>query len=436
MPRHGNPEGLAELDASEKFAYNGSAFPRALPGTVLSLDWKFISTNAPAGAGGAITAAFAAWAQQTSLSFVQIASGTQDITIQFDNFSTDPRNLSRTTGHSIELNKNATWSTSDVTPFNAIDVQTIAMAEIGHALGLHNSAYSPTKMYPIVTVSNDRTLYTDDKVAISGLYDTYQVVPGNAYDIAVGANGMVWKIGTNALGNGYQVYRWNGTGWDGSDGGAYRIAVDGNGVPWVRDLSGTIFRKGDNSPFTTGNWQVIPGQLARDIGVGANGSVWIIGLNALGDGWQVYRYNGSGWDGSTGGAAAVTVTPSGVPWVLTNSSKQFYRHTNPDPFSGSWELLPGNSVDVGIGPVTTGAGPDGYVWSVGPTSAGNVSLAVWDEQPGSGSGLAAIAAAKSWVGGVKFGVGCNGCSNMRVAVGPDGVPWVVDDATNIYKPFR
>ena len=204
----------------------------------------------------------------------------------------------------------------------------------------------------------------------------------------------------------------------------------------MRDLSGTIYRKDDNTPFTTGNWRVIPGQLARDIGVSANGSVWIVGFNALGDGWQVYRYNGTGWDASTGGADSVAVTPGAVPWVVTHSSHQFYRHTSPDPLSGSWELLPGNSVDVGIGPVTTGGGPDGYVWSVGPTDAGQVSLAVWDEQPGSGSGLATIPASKNWAAGVKFGVGCNNCSNMRVAVGPDGVPWVVDDNHNIYTSVR
>lgn len=133
---------------------------------------------------------------------------------------------------------------------------------------------------------------------------------------------MVWKIGTNPLGNGYQVYRWNGSGWDGSDGGAYRIAVDPNGVPWVRDLSGNIYRKGDNNPFISGTWQVLPGQ-ARDIGIGANEAVWRVGLNALGDGWQVSRWNGSDWDPSDGGAASVSVTPSGIPWVLTNTSLNF-----------------------------------------------------------------------------------------------------------------
>lgn len=60
------------------------------------------------------------------------------------------------------------------------------------------------------------------------------------------------------------------------------------------------------------------------------------------------------------------------------------------------------------------------MWSVGPTGTGKVSLGVWDEQPGSGSGGSQIFSAKNWGAGVKFGVGCNGCSNMRVAVGPDG----------------
>ncbi len=114
-----------------------------------------------------------------------------------------------------------------------------------------------------------------------------------------------------------------------------RIAVDPNGIPWVVDSFGNIFRKGDSDPFTPGTWHLLQGD-ARDIGIGANGDVWIVrATQALGDGWQVSKWNGSGWDGSTGGAINVSVTPSGVPWVLTRNALAFYRHTNNDPLSGT-----------------------------------------------------------------------------------------------------
>jgi len=64
----------------------------------------------------------------------------------------------------------------------------------------------------------------------SALAQTSWVAFGNlnAQDIAVGANGVVWMIGTND-----NIYRWDGTAFQQQPGAAWRIAVDPNGRAWV-----------------------------------------------------------------------------------------------------------------------------------------------------------------------------------------------------------
>jgi hypothetical protein len=59
----------------------------------------------------------------------------------------------------------------------------------------------------------------------------FRLLPGSATDIAVGANGAVWVVGTNPTIGGYGIYRWNGDGWTRLPGGAVAIAVDATGNP-------------------------------------------------------------------------------------------------------------------------------------------------------------------------------------------------------------
>jgi hypothetical protein len=285
-------------------------------------------------------------------------------------------------------------------------------------------------MYP-ASFGTDRTLYADDSVAISGLYDTYQTI-STAKDVAIGKDGTVWKIGTNPLGNGFQVYKLNSaTGaWDASDGGAVRIAVGPTGIPWLVDSQGNLWQR-TSSSVTTGAWNLLP-ESGRDIGVGANGDVWMISNVPFGDGFQVKKWNGSGWAASNGGAVKVSVSATGIPWVLS-SLRKFYRHSSNDPSSGTWELLPGLSDDLGVGPPAMGA-PDGHVWSVGTGSTGLLHLEVWDEQIGDGgTGGSSIPTVKNWVADAIVGTG-GGIGS--VAVGPDGVPWIVDGSGNLKIPVR
>ena len=221
---------------------------------------------------------------------------------------------------------------------------------------------------------------------------SWEVLPGSARDIGIGADGSVWVIGTNSYIGGYGIHRWNGSGWDEVGGAAVRIDVDPTGNPWVVNDSGTIFKRVDN------NWEQLPGS-AKDIGIGADGSVWIIGTNSYIGGYGIHRWNGSGWDEVGGAAVRIDVDPTGTPWVVNDSGAIFKRVGN------NWEHLPGIAKDIGIG-------ADGSVWVIGTNSyTGGFGIFRWN-----GSGWNEVGGAAT-----------------DISVGKDGLPWVVNSANTIFQ---
>jgi hypothetical protein len=345
----------------------------------------------------------------------------------------------------VTLNTQISWSTG------AADMQTVLLHELGHAFGLAHSAWLVPRvtMYPIIF--GVEFLDADDMVGISTLWDTYTQVQGGATDIGVGSNGTAWIIGTTPIGLDFDIRRYNGTGWDLSDGFAVRIAVDPTGVPWVVNSGGFIYYRGSADPFSPGAWQLMPGS-AVDIGVGADGSVWVVGTISKPDGFGLYKFNGTcsngtcscpngvcGWNADVNnvGALRVTVSPSGKPWTV-GASGAIKRRSTSDPANGTWETLTGNARDIGAGPghqeTINGFMTDGTEWHVN----GSV-LYVWDEQPGSGSGGSVIPQSKQWrVGGDDRGSGGGSPRSLTpiaVSAGP-GVHWVVSSSGAIFKSIH
>jgi Calx-beta domain/Tectonin domain/Fibronectin type III domain len=66
-------------------------------------------------------------------------------------------------------------------------------------------------------------------------------VSGAATDIAVGASGSVWDVGTDTVTGGHSVSERIGSGWVKSPGAAVKIAVDQHGNPWIANSSHHIF---------------------------------------------------------------------------------------------------------------------------------------------------------------------------------------------------
>src|SRR5206468_5053989 len=105
-----------------------------------------------------------------------------------------------------------------------------------------------------------------------------------------------------------------------------------------------------------------------------------------------------------GGAVRVAVDDQGLAWVV-NDGNQVFRGERRD---GGWTLLPGSAVDLGIG---VGGTPT-FAISATP-AAGGFDVVYWD--------------LTTWQSLGRGGV--------RIAAGPDGSPYIVDNANNIFA-FR
>jgi len=214
----------------------------------------------------------------------------------------------------------------------------------------------------------------------------WQRMPGEAIDVGVGADGSVWVVGTDERAGGFGIYYWDGNTWLRVEGGAVRIDVDPSGNPWIVNDRHELYR------YRDGIWQHLPGE-ARDVGIGANGAVWVV------SGGGVYRWNGIGWDRTSGSATRIDVGPSGQPWVV-DSTNDIYRLDD-----GRWTRLPGAARDIGVG-------SDGSAWLIGTSSdSGGHGIYRWlDSQWNQVDG-----------------------SGRHVSVEPDGKPWVVSSDGEIYR---
>ncbi len=135
-------------------------------------------------------------------------------------------------------------------------------------------------------------------------------VVGTAIDIGVGANGHIWVINTHGW-----IYRRHhnpNDGWENMDWKAVRIDVDPEGLAWIVQADGEIWNSGP------GGWDRMPG-LATDIGVGADGNVWVTGRS---DG-AIHRWNAdkADWDRRNLNATQITVDEGGTPWVVQESTQ-------------------------------------------------------------------------------------------------------------------
>ena len=219
---------------------------------------------------------------------------------------------------------------------------------------------------------------------------SWQLTDGSARDVGVGADGTVWVIGANATPGGYGIYKRTGNAWVNVPGGAERIAVDPRGNAWVANNANAIFRHDGTK------WTMLTNQSARDIGVGANGTVWVIGTGAEAGGYGIHRSTDQGatWTKIAGGAVRISVDPQGNAWVV-NSSNTIFRYNG-----SSWVHVPGSATDVGVG-------ADGGAWVIG-TDNGIYRFEnnTWAKK----------------TGGAK-----------EIAGGPAGAVWVVNHGNQIYQ---
>ncbi len=227
-------------------------------------------------------------------------------------------------------------------------------------------------------------------------------------------------------------------------------------------------------------YEKLPGG-ANDVGVGANGSVWIVGRGAMWSNTDVYRWDGSNFKIDVGAKGmSITVGSDGLPWLVAADGSIYRRN------SVAWQKVSGRGLDLA-------AGADGSVWLIGwpgdpadfPTLNGAIfrwNGAVWTEVggtarrisveadgtawivtgegdvfrrsgdawvrlPGRGSDIACGPDGSVWLTGYVAGglnnrpvYRWNGStwvqqlgSGIRLAVGPEGEPWLVAANGDLYR---
>jgi hypothetical protein len=179
---------------------------------------------------------------------------------------------------------------------------------------------------------------------------TWTYYPGLASDVGAGygPSKSLWMIGKTAVNGGYSIQQFNYATktFTAVPGGAVRISVGGNGVPWVVNNLGQIFKRVNNS------WQQLPGS-ALDIAVSANGSVFMVSTTPATGGFAVKFWKDNQWKQMPGrGALRIAVSPEGEPWAIDNANKVLKR-------SGQ------SLVDAGSTGRDIAAGPNGSVFVIG-----------------------------------------------------------------------
>jgi hypothetical protein len=202
-----------------------------------------------------------------------------------------------------------------------------------------------------------------------------------------------WVAGT-AGAQDYPIFKWNPqrADWDldATGGRASRIAVAPDGSPWVVNSIGQIFHLAADS------WKLVPG-LARDIAIGSDGGVYVIGGDPrlLQDGPIYYLERDGNWT-SLGGAALNISVGGGQPFVVNTAGRIFTW------LNSSWMEIAGRlATDIAIG-------SRGTPWITGTN--GEISFLgranTWTQIPGQG---------------------------FRIAAGPDGALWAITLERAIYR---
>lgn len=138
--------------------------------------------------------------------------------------------------------------------------------------------------------------------------------------LAIGANGAIWRIGTDAEGGNYGIYKLNGSNWNKIPGAAMQIAVDAVGNAWVVQAGGATYRYNPANTGIADTW-VRMQDLSTNISVGADGTVWRVGVDKGPEGFGIYKWSGNNsWTKVAGSAVRIAAEAAGNLWVINSSN--------------------------------------------------------------------------------------------------------------------
>lgn len=144
-------------------------------------------------------------------------------------------------------------------------------------------------------------------------------------DIGVDKDGAAWALAwDNGSAGDHGLLRWKDNAWKPVTAlRAVAIDVGPGGTPWAITATGDVFEgTADGS-----SWTQHMGPRAKDIGVGQDGSVYIISdIKVAGNGdCALFRYEAGGWTRiANGGGFRVSVDDGGYAWIV-NSDGAVYK---------------------------------------------------------------------------------------------------------------
>ncbi len=124
--------------------------------------------------------------------------------------------------------------------------------------------------------------------------------------------------------------------WEVEPGRGTRIDVGPADQLWVVNSSGHLYKSVENG------WERVHVSTS-DVGVGANGHVWIINRTPVPGGFQVERLVNGKWKIVSGGAIRIDVGPQGYPWIVNNVGDTFRWN------GGGWIKAKCCATDIAVG---------------------------------------------------------------------------------------
>ncbi|MET0284379.1 MAG: matrixin family metalloprotease [Polyangiales bacterium] len=402
-------------------------FPERVPFTDTDITWRVERYTGDLDArtvDGILAAAFAPWSTASTLDFRQVApTQPADIRIRFDHpgeelpefdkLDDDTLGIGDSALHTVLFNDDVDWSQP------THDLQSVALHELGHVLGLaHSDEGNAVMTTSLRDNSEKRALHREDELAINVLYGDWQPLRGLATDVAASGsrgNPVLWVTsGANTVWRfDFVTERFMQVPGDG-----VAISVGNTGLPWVVSSDDSLWE----AVTPDGVWW--PRGSAKDVAVGSlNGggtAIWILSTRSTGDGnYVLQKLQGDAFVDSDESGVRVAVDPLGRVYVVKRDGAIWRRGRRDNNVSGGWESLPGCASDIGVG-------TDGDIWVVDCRldANGNGPVWVWNEQsvtamvsdPPFRRGFVPVAAAAK-----------------RIAGGPDGKPFAVDAQGGVWR---
>ena len=270
---------------------------------------------------------------------------------------------------------------------NELQVSTSFVAEIETIVAARAAQAAPPPPVFSIPPPGASTLPTINRPLV------YTAVSGAFTDVGIGPEGNVFAAGTD--GGLYCFSNPDNRFVLASSGSARRVAVAGGGVPWVVNALGQVSFLGGTG------WISVPNFRADDVAVGQDGRIYATQQNV------VHRY-----DVTTQGFREITTYTSGVP---LRARRVAFAQNALWGVNTSNQLLQCDGTQCqlqSIGAIDVASGPDGSVLVLdanGAVKRYNPRTRGFDSANGTGSAL---------------------------AVGPQGLPWLVTGAGSINSSGR